>query len=825
MLKNLDEKIAINHGETSRTYKQLRARINQFASFYNLDKGGHAVIFSENRPEWIYALYSIWQKQAIAIPIDHLATAQETAYILNDSQPSIIFTSSEKQEIINQAILLSGIKAQIIIIDKIDDLSYSIHNDSGLPEPIKENVALIIYTSGTTGNPKGVMLTYQNLITNIYAVSEHIPIYKPESMVLMLLPVHHILPLVGTIIIPLYIGATIAVSPTMASTDIMKTLQDNHVTIIIGVPRLYAAIRKGVMDKINKSLIAKALFAIARKVNKPSFSRKVFGTVHKKFGGSLQFLVSGGAALDPEIGSDYQTLGFEVLEGYGMTEAAPMISFTQPGRVRIGSPGEIMKETKVKIVDDEILASGPNIMKGYYKQPDETAKILKDGWLYTGDLGYIDKDGYLFITGRKKEIIILSNGKNINPVELEEQLMQSPYIKDCGVFQYNDQLQLIINPDSIILQDPAGRTREEVIKWEVIEPFNKKVSAYKKIMGFYLTDDELPRTRLGKLQRFKLPSLAVLTAQDQDVVHEIPETPEYRMIANYLEQEKSRKVLPNHHLEMDIGMDSLDKVGFQAWLMQTFGVSLESNEMHAFDSVSKLAAYVSDKKIRMEETKVDWTDIVKEKINLKLPDTWFTGRWMVYASKIFFNIYFRFKAKGTHNIPEGPVIFVPNHQSFFDGLFIASFLRKQQIRNTYFYAKEKHFKKGWLKFLANRNNIIVVDINKDLKESIQKMAEVLRQKRNLIIFPEGTRTKTGNLGQFKKTFAILSRELNIPIVPVSIKGAFEALPSGSRFPKPFKKIQIEFLQPVYPENHSYDSLTIHVRDLIHKIVSSTGKSS
>lgn len=819
MLKNPESKLAITYGDSSISYKQLHLHISHLASLYTLGEGENAVIFAENRPEWIYAFYSIWLKKGVAIPIDNLATAQEAAFILNDCQPKIVFTSIEKQEIINQAITQSGIQTRVIIIDEPQSITVPDSlNAQVFPEPENDKTAVIIYTSGTTGSPKGVMLSYENLLTNVRAVTDHIPIYRPDSVVLVLLPVHHIFPLVGTLVIPLNIGATIAISPTMVSSDIMATLQKNAVTIIIGVPRLYAAIRKGIMDKVNNSFVARTLFALARKMNNPKFSKKVFGTVHKKLGGAIESLVSGGAALDAEIGADYQTLGFEVLEGYGMTEAAPMITFTQPGRVRIGSPGEVMKETKVKIEDEEILASGPNIMQGYYKQPEETAKILRDGWLYTGDLGYIDKDGFLYITGRKKEIIILSNGKNVNPVELEEQLVQSPLIKECGVFYHDDQIQALIIVDESINNHSQGRTKEEILKWEVIEPFNKTVSSYKKIKGFYITDEELPRTRLGKLQRFKLASLAILSIDEPVTETVIPDSPEYRMIRSFLENEKSRKVLPHHHLEMDLGMDSLDNVSFQAWLVHTFGIDLGLAELAAFESVGKLAAFVSEKKTRMEESHLDWTDIVKEKVSLKLPATWFTGRWMVYASRTFFHLYFRFKAKGTKNIPDAPVIFVPNHQSIFDGLFIASFLRKHQMKNTYFYAKEKHFKQGWLKFLANRNNIIVVDLNKDLKESIQKMAEVLRQKHNLIIFPEGTRTTTGSLGQFKKTFAILSRELNVPIVPVSIKGAFEALPSGSHFPRPWKKVQIEFLPPVYPDNHSYDSLTVHVRDQIESIL-------
>jgi long-chain acyl-CoA synthetase len=170
-------------------------------------------------------------------------------------------------------------------------------------------------------------------------------------------------------------------------------------------------------------------------------------------------------------------------------------------------------------------------------------------------------------------------------------------------------------------------------------------------------------------------------------------------------------------------------------------------------------------------------------------------------------LYFRLRGEGTDNIPEGPCILAPNHQSFIDGLFVSAFLKNRTMRKTYFYAKEKHVRDRLVRAFAQRHNVIIMDINRDLKQSLQKLAEVLRKGRNIMIFPEGTRTQTGDLGNFKKAFAILSRELNVPVVPVSIKGAFDALPKGSKIPRPWKKIHIKFLEPVYPENHNYDSLT------------------
>lgn len=812
MLKYNGEKTAIAYGDEKISYIDLHRKIQTFSEKLTIKAGDHVVIFSENRPGYIYAFYAVWSRMGVNIPVDFMASTSEVAYILKDSSPVVVFCSSEKQSQMAEAIQDSGIETRLLIINELEKADGTTIGETVQPEHADDDTAVIIYTSGTTGSPKGVMLSYLNLMTNVDAVSKHIPIYRHDSSVMVLLPLHHIFPLVGTMIVPLYLGATIAISPSMASEDIMATLRNNSINVIIGVPRLYAAIRKGIMDKVNKSAVARMLFKIASKLKSKKFSRKIFNTVHQKLGGAVEVLVSGGAALDPDVGNDFKVLGFEVLEGYGMTEAAPMITFTRPGRVKIGSPGELMQDTNVRIEDGEILASGPNIMKGYYNRPEETAEVLQDGWLYTGDLGYFDKEGFLYITGRKKEIIILSNGKNVNPTELEVKLLESPFVKDCGVFFRDDMLQVVILPDPETVPDGNIQEAEAKIRSQVIEPFNNSVSPYKKIMRFFLTNKDLPRTRLGKLQRFRLSDLAV--EQQEDDFATAPESTEFRMIATYLESEKGRKVRPHHHLEMDLGMDSLDKVEFQAWLQQNFGVSIEPFAMTGFGDVLKLSEYVAEHKTHIEDARINWADIILEKVNLKLPGNWAVGRWLLYSVRIFFHLFFRYRVKGNENIPEGPFILAPNHQSSFDGMFVAAYLTNQQMKRTYFYAKEKHIRKRWLKFLASRNNIIIVDLNKDLKESIQKMAEVLKQNRSLIIFPEGTRTVTGELGEFKKTFAILASELQIPIVPVAISGAFKALPKGSHFPRLWTKIKIDFLKPVYPEGHSYETLTKLVKDRI-----------
>ncbi len=768
-------------------------------------------IYSRNRPEWTYAFFAGWKNLATIVPIDFMAKPEEVAYILNDCKPGIIFISAELKESMDAIEKILNYKIRILIFEehapKLSDIT---------PEGFEiydiQKTAVIIYTSGTTGSPKGVMLSFDNLLSNIESVSENIPIYKPERTVLTLLPLHHIFPLLGTFICPLYVGATMAFSPSMVSEDIIGTLQKNKVAIMIGVPRLYEAIRKGIMDKIRAKAAAKAIFNLAKKIDSRSFSKKIFKQVHEKFGGNLMYMVCGGAKLNEDVAADFKALGFEMLEGFGMTEAAPMITFTRPGRWKIGSAGERVPGLLVESRNGEIVAKGRSIMQGYYNRPEETAAILKDGWLHTGDLGHFDDEGFIHITGRSKEIIILSNGKNINPEEIEHKIKEmTPFVSEIAVFAKDDMLFAAIFPDFKRIGESKVVNLEELFRWEVVDKYNKSASYYKKINKLVLCKEELPKTRLGKIQRFKLADFIENSNKESKSKKEEPRFEEYLIISQFLKDQKKSDVAPDDHLEIDLALDSLDKVNLQVFLENTFGIKISEDIFVNHPTVEKLSGFMREHKNKLSVETVKWAEIFREKVDLRLPKSWFTQNLFKNTSKIFIKSYFRIKGEGLENLPDGPVIIAPNHQSFFDGLFVSIFLRNKFFKETYFYAKEKHLKFPLLKALADRNNVIVMDINRDLKQSLQKLAEVLKKGKKVIIFPEGTRSPDGTLGEFKKAFAILSVELDVPVVPVSISGAHKALPKGSLIPRPMKKIEVKFLKPVYPNGDNYQTFTNKVR--------------
>ena len=827
MVKDFN-KIAIMAGDKDISFKELIHNITAVANSLPLSEGNKCLIFSENREEWIYSLFAIWQKHCIAVPVDATSTVSDLAYILKDCTPECIITSASNLSTTNEAIKNADVATKVVSIEDFAEICKADVDTSAEDyQPRKDDISLICYTSGTTGSPKGVMLSFENLFANIRGVSEEVKIFNPERRALILLPLHHILPLMGTVVAPIMNGGGVAIAPSMSGPDIMQTLCRGKVAIFVGVPRLWQTLYNGIKKKIDEKWITRQLFRLCQKANSRTLSRFIFQSVHKKMGGHLDFCVSGGAALDTEIGKGLRTLGLDVLEGYGMTETAPIIAFTRPDDIIPGCVGLPLPSVECKLINGELCAKGPNVMLGYYNRPEETASVIdKDGFIHTGDLARIDEKGRVYITGRSKEIIVLSNGKNVQPAEIEYQLEKyDTLIKEAAVTEKNDMLWAIIVP-----QDE--NTSEDTLKTQVIQPYNKTVENYKKIMNIFIYNGELPRTKLDKLQRFKLKNIlngddnvnANPNANGNAEDTESFDSPSYGIIKKYIEDEKKISVKSTDHLETDLAFDSLDRVSLQGFIEQTFGMTINADTMADFKDVRALAEKVDQGQTRREVEKIDWHKILtygngndnhnENSQTLQLPTASFTHVLYENLFKAFFKVYNRMTIKGVENIPaNGPFILAPNHQSYLDAPIAMAGVPKNQINDIYFYATEEHVQGKVLRYLASHHNIILME-NRNLKNSILKLAKVLRQGKSIMIFPEGTRTYTGDLNNFKKTFAILSKELNVPIVPVRITGAYRMLKRGTRFIQPCH-IQVEYLPNVTPnESLTYDEITEIVKSRI-----------
>ena len=794
------------------TYKELKKRISVFSSLLDISPEDKVCIFSENRPEWAISLFSIWKKGGIAVPIDFMSTHEEVAYVLTDCKPSVVFCSENTKDTLNKAISLIKQNIDILVFEKINNTNII---DTAEVKRDKDDTALILYTSGTTGQPKGVMLSFDNLMSNIEGIV-NVNIASKKDKTIAILPFHHSYPLMVSLLIPIYLGACIVFLDRLSADDILEKMKKYKVSILIGVPRLYTLFHRKIFERINKNIFTKYLFKIAKLINSQKLSKLIFKKVHETFGGNIKYFVSGGAKLDKDIATDLWALGFKIIEGYGLTETSPIITFNPPDKIKLGSVGKPIKDVQVRIEDNEIVVKGRNVMKGYYNKPEETKKAIKDGWFYTGDLGYLDDEGYLYITGRKKEIIVLPNGKNINPEEIEQKLLKiSNLIKEVAVIEQNGKLIAVIYPDFEKIKERNILNIEETIKWEVIDIYNRKVQDYKKISSIKIVKKELPKTRLGKIRRFMLPEF-LKEEKKEKIVSPEPEFEEYKVIKEYLKGIVKKDINPTDHIEIDLGLDSLEKVEFLVFLEKTFGLNISEEKLVKYGTVKDLAQLVRKKKTKLETVKIDWSKVLKEDVKVDIFENKYSLILVKYITKPIFKIYFRLDVKGLENIPDSQFILVSNHQSFLDGFLIVSSLPNKVLENLYFLAEEKFFPPETIRGFAGRVfHILTVNINKDLKYSLQKTATLLRKGKSVVIFPEGARTRTGKLLEFKKSFAILSKELNIPVVPLTIKGAFEAFPIDSKIPKP-KKIELIYSKPVYPDGKTYEEIVQSVKSKIEE---------
>jgi long-chain acyl-CoA synthetase len=828
-LTNLD-KIAIISGDRNISFATALQYINMFAEQIPMSENKRIIVFSENSEGWIYAFFSIWQQGGVAVPVDASSNVSDFAYILRDCTPHGIWVSQHNVPVVEQALAETGLDIPYYVIEEKMLLQPAV--DRPLPDRLpwaeldvsyNQKVALIIYTSGTTGSPKGVMLSYQNLMANIKGVSQDVRIFTPNNRTMILLPLHHVLPLMGSVVAPFWTGGGVAICPSLTAPDLMDTLCRGKVAIVIGVPRLWQMLYGGIKKKIDSNVITAFLFRTCAFFRSRTFSRIIFSSIRRKMGGHIKYFVSGGAALSKEIGEGLKTLGLDVLEGYGMTETAPIICFTRPTDIRPGCVGLPLPGIECKLVNGELCAKGPNVMLGYYNRPEETAAVIdKDGYLHTGDLATIGKKGHVTITGRTKEIIVLSNGKNVEPSEIEYKLEQyDQLVKEVAVMQDGDLLRAIVVPQSTWASLLNNTQIEVALKHEVIEPYNRTVANYKKVMALTIYRGELPRTKLDKLQRFKLQALleACRTSQPVNNAEPEPDLEEYRIIKHFIEQEKKVPVRPSSHVETDLAMDSLDKVGLQGFIEHTFGMKLLVEEMASFPNIKAMAEYVASRKTKVEVEEVDWHSLLNESApDLHIPQASCLFPFVNKCLKLFFRIYNSLRIHGRIQIPaRGPYILAPNHQSYVDGPVVLSGLTWRQVRTCYFFATEQHVRGKFRRALADNNNTIIME-QAHLKESIQKLAEVLKSGKNIVIFPEGSRTHDGEMGDFKLSFAILSKELNVPIVPVCVRGAYEALPRHRKFLFP-RHIEVHYLPPIMPTSDiTYQQLADKVKQAIARVL-------
>jgi long-chain acyl-CoA synthetase len=405
------------------------------------------------------------------------------------------------------------------------------------------------------------------------------------------------------------------------------------------------------------------------------------------------------------------------------------------------------------------------------------------------------------------------NRRQIDLAEIEKRLLSiSDFQKEVAVIRKEDQLFAIIYPNFDLLKKANIINIEEELKWYAVELYNIEAEQDKKIAGYKIVTQPLPRTASGEWDRSAI--LAYLANQKKTGSTERePDDETYRELKNYLSSVSTHPIFPSSHLELDLGLDSLEYVKLFIFIEKSYGIHLDEKEFSKLMIMQDLYLWILRHKKRSDTAQVDWGDILREESGEKLV----YSPWIMMAWKIvllpFFKLYFRLKVSGIENLPREPFIIAPTHYSMLDGFIVLATLPFPVLKKSFFLAYEGEFGTPWLKPVAIHSQILLIDTNKNLKRSLQRTALPLLESQNLVIFPEGARSRNGKLLKFKKFFAILSRETNVPIVPVVLHGTFEAMPAGRVLPKR-TKISIKYLKPVYPDDKRYDELSDQVKNSI-----------
>lgn len=525
------------------TYSQLDrdvTRVSDYLISQGVMREDRLAILSESRPEWSVAFFSSIRCGAVVVPIDVKLTETELAAILADSEPRIIFVSSKLLTTARRLREEADWALSLIVLDEIeagdDCRAMAALQSSTSSEGVErdyDETALIVYTSGTTGVPKGVMVTFRNLAYQVMNVGCVMKLTS-RDVLLSMLPMNHLLELTCGLLGVLYAGGSICYCETLFPQEIAGIMRTKKVTAMITVPIFLKMLKAAIEREIQKSGPAsRRLFAFAFRVIPRQGSglvkKLIFRGIHKRFGNRLKNFITGGASLEPEVLEFYERIGVPIYLGYGLTETSPVVSVNTPKASRAGSVGRPLAGVRVRIQNDEdhsdgeILTAGPHVMKGYYRQPDLTASVIDpDGWFHTGDLGRLDEDGFLYITGRIKDVISLSSGKKVNPDEVEAVISKSELIKEVCVVGAISSDGLTAGTEEVcaivVPADKALRESDinEAIGAEVRRLY-KELAPYKRPSRICVRLEDLPKTTTRKVKRAIL--LEWLAKQDLAPAH------------------------------------------------------------------------------------------------------------------------------------------------------------------------------------------------------------------------------------------------------------------------------------------------------------------
>ena len=846
-------------GVVSHTYSDLRRMAESVGSWLRANgtvSGARCAILGANSPNWVAAYLGALSVGAIPVPLDTAFKPEQVAKLLLDSGSTLLFADDRHINVAGQAIELSGAKVQIVLLSgqsvnapTLDAMfAAGPARDFQAAHSQPDDTAVILYTSGTTSDPKGVMLTHANMDAEAEAVFSFIRIDQTDA-ILGVLPLFHALAQMANLLLPYSAGTRVVYLEQLNTSELLRSLRDRNITLFCCVPQFFYLIHEKVMKQVKeRSGLQRAAFQMLMSVSRLGRSLGInigkvfFARAHAALGNNMRYLITGGSRFDPNIGKDLETLGFDILQAYGLTECCGGATVTGLKSRFNGSVGKPLAGVEVKILDPkpegncmsgEVAIRGPIVMKGYYNRPDATAEVLKDGWLHTGDLGHLENDSGLFITGRQKDVIVLSNGKNIYPEEIEAHYSQSPWIKEMCVLgmqsapgePFSERLHAVIVPNLDVLREKRIVNMKEVIRFD-IENLSAKLSTTKRILSYDIWQEDLPRTTTRKLKRFAIQKMVEaiharrhggevaiearpLTEDDRAWMLE----PEVERAISVIRKaakklEPGREIHPKDNLELDLGLDSMERVELVVALEQELGAKADENMISEVYTVRELVDTVrsgigaSGARVKAGWSEVFASEATEPEIIAVAENRPIASRlWFVFGRFVKWficRLLFRMEISGLEKLPKsGPFILCPNHQSFIDAPVLVSFFPYQLYRDLFYVGTSEIFGSGPMRRLAKSLKLVPVDPDANLVPAMRAGSYGLRRGKILVLYPEGERSIDGEPKLFKKGAAILAVHHNVPIYPVAIEGFHDAWPRGAGF-QGFHKLRAAIGDPIHP---------------------------
>ena len=625
-MKKDDKYIKYTYEETLNLVQALSGNLSKIIKPHE-----KIAIISENRPEWCMAYIGIVSIGCTAVPLDTNLTEEDIKLFLDHSDSVAVFASGSFLEKVESIKTSSRKLKHIISFDEGENkniIAFESLMKGNIKFDIKdlaknEDIASLIYTSGTSGHPKAVMLTHSNLLHDLSAGSKQVNVDHNDYFI-VLLPLHHIFAFTTIFLFGSSVGASLTFVRSLKKNEILETIKETKTTVIFGVPKIFESIYNGIVAKISEKKNTKFLVKTLTLANNTSIrlfrknlGKVLFKEIHNQIGDTIKLMVSGGAAISKDVLTGMYLLGFPIVEGYGLTETSPVVSVNDLG-IKFGSVGRPLEGIELRIIDKneddigEIIIKGPTVMKGYYKNEELTKKAIINGWLHTKDLGYKDNDGYLYIKGRKDNMIVLPSGKNVYPEDVEHHYSKSPIIKEICVLGVrpkdlkHDVVHGLIIPNFEELDKRGINDYYNAIK-EEIETFSKGIPTYKRIMSFDIVDEaSLPRTSTLKFKKFvikeKLESIKMPEKRNETNANGVHDS----VLKNLRRFSKNDSFDLNSHLELDLKLDSLAIAEVVSNVEEECGIKvpydLNPNISTVGDLVDLLVKHSGNKRIAERKT-------------------------------------------------------------------------------------------------------------------------------------------------------------------------------------------------------------------------------